>query len=346
MKNNKYLFLCLFVLFTLNQLKAQDKRIYVSRTDTALKIVEKYDNPMRAGYNIAANIGIDASLSSPGVFAELVGIYAPKRFYFSASHAFDFSNNGFTSYNDETTIPESKLNGYSNTQLCVVFNFKDETVETKVQPTVGTKFIDERISDQSYNRKVIRFLAYKTDEEIKIRKTKGFGVSLSNLNSNFIQNLGADSSSGIVKFQNNPKLTNDFILPFTTTFIGLRYQASTSSSYNIHYKLSGIDKKKFKTKSTAYRYMAIEALFAPSINYSESAFYLNSNNNIDQLKVEDVKVNRLGLRVLIQSNFYDESKNKVRRKPGIFYNIDFGLRPSVGKIENGLYLKFGLGLSI
>lgn len=346
MKTIKYLFLLLFTSFTLGQLHAQDKRIYISRSDTALKILEKYDNPMRASYNIAANIGIDASVNSPGIFTELVGIYAPKRFYFSASYAFDFSNNGFTSYSDELAIPESKLNGYGNMQLCAVFNFKDETVETKVQPTVGTKFIDEKTSDYSLNTKVITYLAYKTDEEIKVRKTKGFGVSISNLNSNFIQNLTADSSSEIVTFQNNAKISNDFILPFTSTIIGFRYQGSISSSYNIHYTLNGVDKRKFKTKSTKYRYMAIEGLFAPSISYSENAYYLNANKEVDQLKVEDVKINRLGLRVLIQSNFYDERKNKVRRKPGIFYNIDFGLRPSVGKLENGLYLKMGVGLSL
>lgn len=344
---NKVFFLCVIGFSIINQLKAQDKRIYVSRNDTALKIVEKYDNPMRAAYNIAANVGIDASLTSPGVFAELVGIYSPKRFYFGVSHAFDLSKTGFTSFDDEIIIPETALNGYGNTQLSAVFNFKDETVETKVEPTVGTKLLDvKQGTSSSFNGQTITYLAYKTDEEIKVRKTKGIGASFSNINSNFIYNLNNDSISEIVTFQNTAKLQNDFVLPYSSSIIGFRFQTSKSSSYNIQYTLSGVDKQKFKTKSTTYRYMAIEALFAPSIRNSDNAFYLDSNNVVSQLKVDDVKKNRLGLRVILQSNYYNESKQKVRRKPGLFYNIEFGLRPSIGEIQNGLYLKMGVGISI
>lgn len=345
--NNKLFYLCVIAFSIINQLKAQDKRIYVSRNDTALKIVEKYDNPMRAGYNIAGNIGVDASGTSPGVFAELVGIYAPKRFYFGVSHAFDFSKNGLTSFDDELNIPEDKLKGYGNTQLSAVFNFKDETIETKVEPTIGTKVLDvKQGTSTSYSGQTITYLAYKTDEEIKIRKTKGLGVSFSNLNSNFIYKINNDSISNIVTFENTTKLPNDFVLPYSSSIIGFRFQTSKSSSYNIHYSLSGVDNKKFKTKSTTYRYFAIEALLAPSIRNSENAFYLDSNKVVSQLKVENVKTNRLGLRVIMQSNFYNESKQKVRRKPGLFYNIEFGLRPSIGEIKNGLYLKMGVGISI
>jgi hypothetical protein len=340
---NRVFFLCAIAFSIINQLKAQDKRIYVSRNDTALKIVEKYDNPMRAGYNIAANVGIDASATSPGVFAELVGIYSPKRFYFGVSHAFDLSKTGFTSFDDEIIIPETTLNGYGNTQLSAVFNFKDETVETKVEPTVGIKVLEV---ENSSNSQKITYLGYKTDEEIKVRKTKGIGASFSNINSNFIYNLNNDSISEIVTFQNTAKLQNDFVLPYSSSIIGFRFQTSKSSSYNIHYTLSGVDKKKFKTKSTTYRYLAVEALFAPSIRNSDNAFYLDSNNVVSQLKVDNVKTNRLGLRVILQSNFYNESKQKVKRKPGLFYNIEFGLRPSIGEIQNGLYLKMGVGISI
>lgn len=344
---NKVHFLCFFALLMINQLRAQDKRIYVSRNDTTLKIIEKYDNPMRAGYNIAANVGVDASGTSPGVFAELVGIYSPKRFYFGVSHAFDFSKNGLTSFDDELIIPETKLNGYGNTQLSAVFNFKDETVETKVEPTIGTKLLDvKQGTNSSFNGQTITYLAYKTDEEIKIRKTKGFGASFSNINSNYIYKINNDSTSEIVTFQNTAKVPNSFILPYSSSIIGFRFQTSKSSSYNIHYTLSGVDKKKFKVKSTSYRYMAIEALFAPSIRNSENAFYLDSISVVNQLKVDKVKTNRLGLRVILQSNFYNESKQKVKRKPGLFYNIEFGLRPSIGVIQNGLYLKMGIGISI
>jgi hypothetical protein len=344
---NKVFYLCVIAFSIINQLKAQDKRIYVSRNDTTLKIVEKYDNPMRAGYNIAGNVGIDVSGTSPGVFAELVGIYSPKRFYFGVSHAFDFSKNGLTSFDDELIIPETALNGYGNTQLSAVFNFKDETVETKVEPTVGIKVLDvKQGTNTSFDGQTITFLSYKTDEEIKVRKTKGIGASFSNINSNYIYKINNDSTSEIVTFQNTAKVPNSFVLPYSSSIIGLRFQTSKSSSYNIHYTLSGADKKKIKTKSTTYRYMAIEALFAPSIRNSDNAFYLDSNSVVSQLTVNDVKKNRLGLRVILQSNFYNESKQKIKRKPGLFYNIEFGLRPSIGEIQNGLYLKMGVGISI
>ncbi|MCC6372136.1 MAG: hypothetical protein IT236_14120 [Bacteroidia bacterium] len=326
--SNKTIYIGLFALLIFKQANAQDKRNYVSRSDSSLKIVEKYNNPMRAAYNIAGNVGVDVSRFNGGIFAEVVGIYSPKRFSFGASYAFDISNSNFIS--TTSAIPGASINKYGNTQFNAVFNFKDKIIDTKVEPTIAIDIIGQSTSG---NVRTTTFYAYKTDEVIKVRKTRGIGGSVSNMSSNVYYNkLKADTTAEFITFQNNAKVPNQFLLPFSSTIIGFRYQTSTLSSYNISYTYKNFGTH--KVKSTTYKYVAFEALFAPSIRNSANAFYQDSAKVAKQLPVENVKKNRFGFRVLITSNVYNESKNKVRRKPGFFYNAEFGVRPGITPASN------------
>jgi hypothetical protein len=345
----------------MNPAVAQDKRNPVLRSDTSLKIVEKYNNPMRAAYNIAANVGVDVSSFSGGIFAEVVGVYSPKRFSFGASYAFDISNSDFIS--SSSAAPKANANKYGNTQLSAVFNFKDKISDVKVEPTIAIDVIGQSTSG---NVRTTTFYAYKTDEIIKVRKTKGVGVSVSNFNSNVYYNkTKADTTVNFITLENNAKVPNEFLLPFSSAMVGFRYQTSILKSYHFSYTY-----KRFRTqkvKSTTYKYVAFEALFAPSIRNSDNIFYLDANKETRELKVENVKKTNFGFRVLLLSNVYNESKVKVRRKPGFFYNAELGTRPGIYPARtlssaksnpNALdkavikaislpwYLKIGIGISI
>ena len=260
------------------------------------------------------------------------------------------------------TVPQNNINKYGNTQISAVFNFKDEVEEVKIEPTIGVDVLDK---STSFNVTTTTFYSYKTDEYVSIRKTKGIGGSITNFSSNmYYDKTKVDTSVNFITFDNNAPVPNQFVLPFSSTIIGFRYQTSILSSYNIHYTYK--DLKPLKIKSSFYKYIAFEALFSPSVRNGETVYYEDANKVVQQLKIEDVKKSRLGFRLLYSSNVYNESKMKVRRKPGLFYNMELGMRPGIypnrgasdkpdpSGFEKAIYkigsmpwyMRFGIGISI
>jgi hypothetical protein len=311
----------------------QDNRNYVSPTDPELKIVEKYNNPMRSMWSVGANAGVDWGLVGGGLYAEGTGYFSPKRFCFKTSYAFDISNG--------SAVSKSELfdygNNYSNLQLTGIFNFKDEIIESNVSPTVGFDEIE-----RSTNGNVItsKGYMYKSDYIQKVRKTKGFGVSFMNISSNAIFSEITDSvkiREQITLANNVAVPSNGFILPFSTTTIGLSFQMAEFNSTNVKFQYKNLGKYKYKNK--LYKIINFELLFAPSVRNDDNITFLNANGIAESASIQDIKKNRIGGRITISTNKF----RKFTQKPGFYMNGEFGIRPGV--IALPLYMRFGLGFA-
>jgi hypothetical protein len=328
----------------------QDKRNYVSPTDPELRIDKKFDDPRRSSYNVAGTVGVDISSFSGGIYGEVVGAYSPKRFTFKGSYAFDVSNSDFIS----KSALLDKGNKYRNLQLAAYFNFKDETISSNVSPTIGNEYIG---SSRSGNVVTTTFYSFKTDYEVKSRKTRGIGVTINNMASNvFYDAAKADTSFEFIQLENNAVVPSGFILPFSSTIIGLSYSMGEFTSYKtfFHYK----SYPRTKLKSTRFKLVNFDLLFAPSIANGESIFFQNAGSTtFDEIKVDDVKKRRLGFKVGVSTNeFY-----KRITKPGLYMNGEMGVRPGIYPKKAGdpessdfankfisipFYMKFGIGFTL
>ncbi len=327
----------------------QDKRNYVSPTDPDLRIDKKYDDPRRASYNVAGNVGVDISTFSGGIYGEVAGSYSPKRFTFKASYAFDVSNSDFIS---KSTLME-KANAYRNLNLAAYFNFKDETTSTNVAPTVGVEILDKSTSG---NVVTTTFYAFKTDFEVQSRKTRGIGVTINNMASNvFYDAAKADSTYDFISLANNAAIPSGFVLPFSSTVIGLSYSMGDFTSYKTFFNYKNYPR--LKLKRTSFKLVNFDLLFAPSISENEFIYFQNAGStSFSELKIEDIKKRRLGFKIGVSTNeFY-----KIIKKPGLYMNGEIGLRPGIfprkagdpesSKFVNSIfsqpfYMKWGIGIT-
>lgn len=270
-------------LFNLS-ITAQDDRNYVSPSDTSLKIDVRYNNAMRTSYNFGGLVGVDVSTFSGGVYAEILGAFSPKRFTVKAAYAFDISNSEFFS---KSVILE-KANPYRNIQLSAFFHIKDELKMVKIEPTIGVDKIDgTTVSNGTYE--TYKAYVYKTEQEISVRHTKGLGLSFQALSSNLIYDKTKvdTTKTDFITFENQAPTPNEFILPYQSTILGLSYQMGSYSSYKLFFKYKDFNRYKYKT--SYYKTVNFELLFAPTITNNQTAFYSISQGVFGELGVTDVK---------------------------------------------------------
>jgi hypothetical protein len=327
----------------------QDKRNYVSPTDPELRIDKKYDDPRRASYNVAGNVGVDISTFSGGIYGEVAGSYSPKRFTFKGSYAFDVSNSDFIS---KSTLLE-KGNKYRNIQVGAYFNYKDETTSYNASPTIGIDVIGKSTSG---NVVTTTFYAYKTDFEVQKRITRGFGVTINNFASNVYYNAEkVDSAYDFIRLENSAAIPSGFILPFSSTIIGLSYSMGDFTSYKTFFNYKTYPR--IKLKRTSFKLVNFDLLFAPTISNSESIYFMNAGaTDFSELKIEDIKKRRFGFKIGVSTNEF----KKLIAKPGLYMNGEIGLRPGIfprkagdpesSKFVNSIfsqpfYMKWGIGIT-
>lgn len=342
-KLNKVFASCILISSVMYS-QAQDKRNYISPTDPDLKITEKFNNPMRNMWSAGMNVGVDVSTFSGGVFGELTGYFTPKRLSVKASYAFDLSKSDlFTKSN-----LYASANKYGNLQLTGIFNFKDNISEYTASPTIGF----EKLSESS--TKITGYF-YKTDFTVKHRKTMGIGGSFTNFSSNvFYDTEKVDTTKSFITLENNAAIPSKFIMPFSSSIVGLSFQLGDFTSTKVIYQYKNLRATKFKINY--YKIINFELLFAPSVRNSESVFYESSANTISSIRVEDVKKKRLGFRITATTNQF----KKLQGKPGFYMNGEVGMRPGIypnklakegtSKFGNALlsqpwYMKFGVGFA-
>src|SRR5690606_35697535 len=95
--------------------------------------------------------------------------------------------------------------------------------------------------------------------------------------------------------ENNAAIPSKFIMPFSSSIIGLSFQLGGFTSTKVIYQYKNLRASKFKINY--YKIINFELLFAPSVKSSESVFYESSAYTISSIKVEDVKKRRLGFRI-------------------------------------------------
>lgn len=326
--------------------EAQDNRNYVNPSDTNLKIDFRYDNPARAAYHIGANVGVDVSTFSGGVYAEVTGSYSPKRFAFSGSYAFDLSNSDFISKSNLLNYG----NKYSNLKVAAAFNFKDETTKANVQPSVG---IDVLSSTNDGFTTTTKSYVYKTDYEVSTRKTKGVGFSFNSFSSNtFYDKSKVDTTAAFITLENNAAVPAAFILPFQAAMFGLSLQLNEFQSYKTYFQYENL--RRLKLKSNYFKTATIELLFAPTVGNGEFIYAQNASGGVDQFKVADVQKRRFGFRLVASTNQF----KKIMTKPGLYLNGEMGMRPGIypkkagdpetnqfvtNLLSNPFYMKIGIG---
>lgn len=321
---------------------------YVSPVDPELKTEVKFNNPMRNMWSVGGNVGVDVSTFTGGIFGEASAYFSPKRLSFKASYAFDVSGSDF--------ISKSNLydygNTYGNLQLTGIFNFKDEISEFKASPAVGFDVISSTVSG---NTRTTKGYLFTTDFNVKIRKTRGFGVSLMQFSSNtFYDAAKVDQTKAFITLANNAQTPTGFILPWSTTTIGLSYQMAGFASTKVKYNYKKLTPYKFK--QNYYKIVNLEVLFAPNVKNGSSIFYDDGTGNIANLGVTDVKKKRLGFRVVATTNQF----KKLQGKPGFYMNGEAGMRPGIYPTKGGdpesskfvnsfisqpWYMKFGVGFA-
>lgn len=327
------------------KLIAQEKRNYVSPTDTSLTIYEKFNNPMRAMWGVGGNVGVDVSTFSGGVYAEGTAYFTPKYLAFRASYAKDVSNSDFISKSALLSYGYA----YSNFMVGAVFNFKDKVIENNIKPTVGFEKISETSS------KITGYPFY-SDYIQKTRKTTGIGISINQLASNtFYNKAKVDTSADFIQFANGAKTPSEFILGFKATTIGLVLQMGQFTSNKVRFAYKNLPQQKIK--NVLYQITTVELLFAPAINNASNAFFIDQNKQVQQLDVESVKKRRIGFKLSAVTN----KVGKFLSKPGLYMSGEVGLRPGIfptkiqdpdnGKIVNQIftqpfYMKFGIGFSL
>jgi len=335
----------LMCLTTLCKMNAQEKRNYVSPTDSALKVFEKFNNPMRAMWGVGANVGVDVSTFSGGVYAEGTAYFTPNKLAFRASYAKDVSNSDFIS----KSALLSYGNAYGNILLGAVFNFKDKIIENNIKPTVGF----EKISENSTS---ITGYPFYTDYIQKTRKTTGIGISINQLASNMFYNKAkVDTNANFIQFANGVKTPTEFILGFKATTIGLVLQMGQFTSNKVRFGYKNLPQQ--KRKNVLYQIATVELLFAPAISEAANAFYIDQNKQVQSLAIESVKKRRMGFKLSAMTN----KVGKFVSKPGLYINGEVGLRPGIfpakiqdpdnSKIVNQIftqpfYMKFGIGFSL
>lgn len=354
MKPWKLSVVCL-ILLSNESLHAQleDKRNYVSPSDTNLKIDHRYNNAMRTNYHVGFNAGADISTSTGGIFGEFTASYSPKRFLFRANYAFDLSGSDLFS---KSNLYE-KGNKYSKMSFSAIFNWKDKIEDVKLQPTVGIDVIDQ---SRAGDVVTTNYYSYKTDYSYQKRTTTGVGVSYYLQGANcFYNQEKVDTTKEFITLANNQPLPNEFILPYRSGVIGIGIHMGTFTGYKTFFQYKNL--RKTKMKANFFSMSSFELLFAPSISTSDLIYYNASNGNIMESAIQDVKKRPFGFRVGVTTNSF----KKFVLKPGFYLNGEVGMRPGISPTKrssdseedsklddfvqkiasNPFYMKFGIGFA-
>ena len=361
--NNKIKFLLVLAsFFYANFANAQatntlDNYTFISKTDTALKSDLKYNDPMRASYNIGGAIGVDVSSFEGALFGAIDATYSPKHFTFMGSYSFDVSNQDFITKNSLLNYG----NSYKSLDLTAVFNYKDETTTKDYDHVVGINVLDR--SNTGNGTIETTFNGYKTTSSFDTRTTRGFGVSLNNRASNtFVNTAKIDSTKEFLTLANGSALPAEFILPFKTSVIGIGIHSGSFTSYKL--KTQYNDLKPFVIKASSYNIKSAELLFSPTVSASDFIFY-ETNGAKQSLAVDDVKVRRLGFRLSVITNEFGKASSKIaNRKPGFYIKAEAGMKTGIfpkrafdkpdpdfldkmvlGFLSNPVYMKFSYGFS-
>ncbi|MCC7298632.1 MAG: hypothetical protein IT244_09900 [Bacteroidia bacterium] len=348
LKNSTKVFATTALLFA-GHASAQSNLVLPS--DTNLVVKEYYNNPMRIMWNAGAAVGADVSRYGGGVMAEFIGNFSPKYLNFRINYGRDISNGALFSKSPLL----SEMAPYSSIGLLGVFNFKDEITSEKANIPVGANFINSTISG---NTKTTTFNAFHAEKNLKMRNTKGFGVSINRLTT-FMQfdSAKAEASESPVTLKNNVVLPANFLLAYNATFFGIGYHQSRTKSYKYisRYNYEGKLLDKVKVKYNGYNYTGLELLFAPGIG-TASQIVTQNGGLIQRFDVDNVKKRIWGFRAIAFTN--TTLKKMGNKKPGLFINGEAGMRPGLfyapksdggSKLVNGIigqpwYMKFSLGL--
>lgn len=321
----------------LSHLHAQVKPNKISPNDPELKIECKYSDPYKIMYNFGATVGVDGSTTSAALFADFSGFFTMKHFIVRSNYSIDLTKKNFVSNNHPLG---DKFGKYSNFQVSGFFNTKDEIKEVTVEPMVGFEETDRETDNFKGTVKMTGYF-YNTDQVLKIRKTFGLGGSLILNSGNTYSTEKSDGSH--ITFKNPNLAPQEFVLPYSAVTVGVGLQSSQFKAFNYKYTYKNL--KPYKLKEKYFRIITLELLFAPSIRHDQN-IWVSTNNVAFQTEVEDVKKMPFGIRTLLIQNFY--SGKKRAHKPGIYTNVELGMRPGIYNktFPESLYFRFGVGVTI
>lgn len=331
MKTRSVLFASI-LMGAFHHVQAQNKPNKVSLNDPELKTEVFFDDPKKIMYNIGATVGADGSSTSAAVFADFSGFFTMRPFLIRANYSMDLTKSNFISAKHPLS---DKFSPYSNFQISGFFNFKDEEKEINTEPTIATEIVD-KVGPNTF-----KAVVYSTDQPIKTRITRGIGGSLiiNSGNTYSTEKINADHIT-LVNQGLNP---DQFVLPYSAVTVGLGLQFSQFKAFKYKYTYKNLQPYMFKEKY--FRIQTLELLFSPSISYDQN-IWVSANNVTFQAEVEDVKKVPFGVRTLLIQNFY--STKKRAKKPGIYTNVELGMRPGIYSktFPESLYFRLGVGLTL
>lgn len=301
----------------------------IHKEDTTLKIEKRYDDAYNNKFGLGAAIGVDGSANSAAVLLDVSGYFTIKHLTLRANYSYDLTGSNLLSSNN----PLAK-NGqpYSNIQVSTFFNFMDKTKDLNQTAIVGTENAGYDKTNRSYMLKV-----YSVQQPVKIRTTLGVGGSLILSKHNLVYTTDSTKPPTFITFENNAPAPKYFIMPYDLVIIGIGINYSTFSSHYYKYQYKNLKPWKFKSNSMAIQ--QIELLFSPIITYQDM-IQTKTGNTENIMKVESIKKFPLGFRVLRHS--------VKRKKPGLFYTAELGIRPGIydNLFPNSLYARLTVGVSI
>lgn len=276
-------------------------------------------------------MGADGSAKSGAIYFDVSGFFSLKRFLVRANFSSDLTKSNFVS----SSHPLGKEGqSYRDIQVSGFFNVIEKTTEKDMKPFIGEKVV-------SIIGNTKKSIFYRTNENVKLRHSVGFGGSIKLNRLNLTYSGEAGKQIDFITFENNIPTPEHFIMPYNSFIIGVGVHVSDFASYNFNYGYDGLPK--YKLKETFFKILQYEVLFAPSIAYEKSILTQTNNFNLN-LNVADAKKFPFGVRFLHHSNFL----KKKASKPGLFYNFEGGIRPGIYEktFPNSLYLKMGIGITI
>jgi len=245
---------------------------YISHSDPKLERTEKFNNPYRACYNVAASVGADGSSKAGAVYFDVAGFFSLKGFLVRANISTDLTKSNIVS----SAHPLGK-NGqaYRDIQISGFFNLKEKTTEIDMKPFVGKKVL-------SVTGNTEKSIYYRTNENVKIRNSFGVGGSIKFNKLNLTYSGQAGNQLEFVTFENNIPTPEHFIMPFNSLIIGMGGHVSKFTSYNFKYVYDGLPQ--WQLKETFFKILQYEFLFAPSIS-NEKTILTQTNNLTSSLNV-------------------------------------------------------------
>ncbi|MFN4298131.1 MAG: hypothetical protein ACK4EX_00220 [Thermaurantimonas sp.] len=329
---------------------------YVPPSHPLLSIQRKYDNPLNWNivYGIGMQLGVDWQKNGGAVYNKINAYFTHRGFVVEGSYARDISSASiFSSSNPLVKVYNQP---YRQTEISATIHVSDKVKTRMMLPYVGILVLrDEKTVENIYNYEYIQkdkigeiHRSYKewknfhTNQEVSYRFAWGFGGSFISRKTNLIySSKGENYNLDCITLVDKSANPTDLVMPFNQTVFGAGIHISEFFSYSYTYKLSELRPQKLRRN--VFSMTKVEILYGSGLEYG-SQVITYQNNQVTPEDVESVSSNSIGFRI-------KRTTNQIRysgKKPGLYTEVEAGLRPGIYKkaFTDGLYISFGLGIII